>query len=65
MTERFRIRTTPVNWAVATDNVFVEELVNGEWVTRWSTNELSNDYAYTEANNRKRLLEQEHDHNYH
>lgn len=65
MTERFRVRIGPVNLQVATDNVFVEEHINGAWVTRWSTNELSNDFAYTEAKNRKRLLEQQHEHNYH
>lgn len=30
-------------------DLLCQELVGGKWVTFWRTNEISNDYAYTES----------------
>lgn len=37
-----RIRTTDAD-------LLCQEQVNGKWATFWKTNEISNDYAYTES----------------
>lgn len=33
-------------------DIILEQLKDGEWVQVWSTNEMSNDYAYTDLKNK-------------
>ena len=40
------------------NDVVVEKLYEGEWVEMMSFNSLSNDYAYTNARDYMKLLEQ-------
>lgn len=35
--------------STADHDLLCQELVNGKWVTFWRTNEISNDFAYTES----------------
>ena len=51
-----RVRNEPVDMNSVAANVFVEKLVDGAWVVSWSTNEMSNDYAYSEAKRRAKEL---------
>ncbi len=55
-TDNVRVRREIADFTSTTHNVFVEEKVNGEWIVRWSTNEISNEFAYTEANNKARAM---------
>lgn len=57
--ETVRVRIKPCGWGTVGDNVFVDQLINGEWVVRWSTSEMSNGNAYSEANLRALSLQKE------
>lgn len=58
ITPAVRIRSKTVSFSDPGPNVFVEQLIDGEWRVWWSSNELSNNYAYTEAKAQARALAQ-------
>lgn len=59
ITPAVRIRYESVSFTSAAPNVFVEQLLDGEWRVWWSTNELSNDRAYSEAKAQARAIAKE------
>jgi len=59
ITPAVRIRNEPVSFSDPSPNVFVEQLIDGEWRVWWGSNELSNNYAYSEAKAQARALAKE------
>lgn len=47
-------------WHHVGNNIFVERLVDGAWCAEWSTDEVSNGNAYTEAAAKARALAKRH-----
>lgn len=45
-----------VSYGAPSYDMKLEQRIDGDWTTVWTTNEMSNDYAHTEMRDRSRAL---------
>ncbi len=61
MQTEYRIDYQPFDFSTGANNIHVQRLDGDKWVTVWSTNEMSNDYAYSEAKDKLNALRKNND----